>query len=270
MEFSAELHDFIRQDLRRLYPSLVPHVTMTIFDVAPTVLGMFDTALAEYAVRTFRRDGIEIKTQHSVESLTKGLPASSENGGNGERFRPGLDPSCGFTLRTKQEGAFGVGMCVWSTGLMMNPFVRATLARPWSLSERTIAPADARTRLATPAKDAPWTVQTHPRSGAILTDDRFRVKLQRSGAHGKSDGAEEAVVRDVFAIGDVAAGSANLPATAQVANQKAVWLAKHLNRGDLERSVFAYRDLGVMAFLGNFKAVMQGGNNVRVKGSVST
>lgn len=37
VEFSAELHDFIREDCSRIFPSLMDHVTITVYDVAPTV-----------------------------------------------------------------------------------------------------------------------------------------------------------------------------------------------------------------------------------------
>ena len=200
MEFSAELHDFVRQDLRRLYPSLMPYVTITIYDVAPSVLGMFDRALSEYAVNAFRRDGIRIRTGHHVESLSKGFPPAPAT----DEGRPHLDPSCGFTVRTKQEGSFGVGLCVWSTGLMANPFVKSTLSHPWDLCDKTATPVTGRQPLARPVEGAPWTVKTHKRSGAILTDDQFRVKVMRPQADGQ-EATEEAVVKDVFAIGDTAA-----------------------------------------------------------------
>lgn len=37
VEFSSELHDFIREDCSRLFPSLMNHVTIAVYDVAPTV-----------------------------------------------------------------------------------------------------------------------------------------------------------------------------------------------------------------------------------------
>lgn len=49
------------------------------------------------------------------------------------------------------------------------------------------------------------------------------------------------------------------PATAQVASQKAGWLAKRLNKGDIETKSFAFKDMGVMAYLGNWNAIVQSG-----------
>lgn len=67
---------------------------------------MFDSKLADYALNLFKRDGIKVKTQHNIEGLKTGLPGKSREQGDG---------GC-FTLKTKQDGEFGVGMCVWSTG----------------------------------------------------------------------------------------------------------------------------------------------------------
>jgi NADH dehydrogenase FAD-containing subunit len=36
---------------------------MTLYDVAPTILGAFDSHLSEYASKKFNRKGIQIKTR---------------------------------------------------------------------------------------------------------------------------------------------------------------------------------------------------------------
>lgn len=109
MEFAAELFDLCHEDLRKLFPTLIPHVKISIYDVAKKILPMFDSSLAEFALKIFKRDGIQVKTEHHIESLRPGLPDSSD---------PDADGGC-FTLKTKEDGEFGVGMCVWSTGLMV-------------------------------------------------------------------------------------------------------------------------------------------------------
>jgi len=66
---------------------------------------MFDKGLANYALEHFKRDGIAIKTEHHIEELRRGLDGfTNEN-----------DGGC-LTLKTKEDGEEGVGMCVWSTG----------------------------------------------------------------------------------------------------------------------------------------------------------
>ena len=128
------------------------------------------------------------------------------------------DHSC-YTLKTKEEGEIGIGMCVCSTGLMMNPLVENLAGK----------------------------IKRFPKSGAIVTNDRLQA-LRENGS----------VIADVFGMGDCAQmESAAYPATAQVASQKASWLAKRLNKGDIEHQKFTYKNLGVMAYIGNWNAILQ-------------
>lgn len=62
IEFSGELYDFLSNDMSRLYPDLVAKTRMTLYDVAPQILGSFDSQLAFYAHKKFDRKGIHIKT----------------------------------------------------------------------------------------------------------------------------------------------------------------------------------------------------------------
>lgn len=111
VEFAAELHDLCQEDMMKLYPSIAPDSRITIYDVAPKILPMFDASLSKYALETFGRDGIEIKTEHHIEELRKGLPGGSEDDN---------DSDC-LTLKTKEDGEVGIGMCVWSTGAFRPP-----------------------------------------------------------------------------------------------------------------------------------------------------
>lgn len=213
IEWAAEMHDLIADDLSRLYPDIAHLAKVTVYDVAPKVLSMFDERLSKYAMETFDRQGIDIKTSHHVQELRKGLPTSYHSGDNEDAAETG------YTIRLQEEGEVGIGMCVWSTGLMMNPLVEKLASE----------------------------VQQHTKTHAILTDAHLRVK--------GSDGSPH---RHVFAIGDCAnLEGTSYPATAQVAAQKANWLAKRLNKGDLDSKAFTYKDLGVMAYTGAGSAIFQ-------------
>lgn len=48
IEFSAELHDLISEDMAKLYPDLMQYYKITVYDVAEKVLSMFDDKLAKY------------------------------------------------------------------------------------------------------------------------------------------------------------------------------------------------------------------------------
>lgn len=199
--YFSELHDFIKEDMKKVYPELAGHARITVYDVAPTVLSMFDGKLAQYAMEQFKREGIAIKTNHHIEELRPGVPQALEPQPVGNNAK-----SC-YTIKLKEEGEVGVGMCVWSTGLMMNPFVENGLAGK---------------------------LKRVPKSGAVLTNDRLQA-LHEDGS----------VLPDVYGIGDCAVmEGSSYPATAQVASQKAKWLAKRLNKGDIEQQKFTYKNLG--------------------------
>lgn len=216
---------------------------ITVYDVAEKVLPMFDKKLGEYAMKTFRRENIDIKTSHHVQELRKGAPSSVQDRGD---FHENED--C-YTIRVKEEGEVGIGMCVWSTGLMMNPFVQKALGQPVNLPVDNVEITKGADK-----KDRPWLVKKHPRNGGIITNDRLRVVLEP----GKDVGEGRAVLKDVYAVGDCAVMEDTMyPATAQVANQKARWLAKRLNKRDIDQNGFTYKNLGVMAYIGNWNAIMQ-------------
>jgi NADH dehydrogenase FAD-containing subunit len=100
VEFSAELHDLIHDDLARHYPTLIPLVSISLYDIAPRILSMFDSALAEYAANHFSRQGIEVHTRRTVTKVEDGV------------------------LHLKEEDPVKFGMLVWSTGLETTPLVK--------------------------------------------------------------------------------------------------------------------------------------------------
>ena len=101
IEYAAELHDLIKEDLSKIYPNLMKFVSITVYDVAPKVLPMFDKTLAQYAMDTFMREGISVKTQHHLT-----------------RIRPDNDCEGCLKLKIKEHGdeEIGAGIVVWSTG----------------------------------------------------------------------------------------------------------------------------------------------------------
>lgn len=234
IEYAAELHDLIHDDLSRIYPSLMPFVGITVYDIAPKILPMFDQALASYAMGLFRRQNIHVKTGHSIQ-----------------RIRPDAATG-GLRLKIKEHGdeEVGAGIVVWSTGLMQNPLVE-------KLVRKTVA---------SPPDPRPFRLDKDRKTGGIVVDDRFRAQLTSSPSP-RPDGADAGppaqLLPDVFVIGDCAVISSQptLPKTAQVASQQAAYLAKALNKIDktpLDAArPFAFRNLGTMTYLGNWKAIHQ-------------
>lgn len=250
MEFAAELSDLVHQDLSKLYPALAPKVRIAVHDVADKVLTMFDDRLSKYAMETFYRKGVEVKTSHHVQELRPGLPRT----GPGEDMNDVADAQGCYTLTTKEGGDLGVGLCVWSTGNMVNPFVQKAIGKPYAFPAASASITAGAPPGAPDARE--WMIEKHPKTGAFIVDDRLRVQLRSGSADGAP--ASAATLTDVFALGDNAMiRGAQLPATAQTASQQALWLGKRLNRGDLERERFTFRNLGIMAYLGGSKGLVQ-------------
>ncbi|KAI8576378.1 hypothetical protein K450DRAFT_274731 [Umbelopsis ramanniana AG] len=199
VEFSSELHDFISEDLSRLYPQLMAHTRMTLYDVAPQILGTFDQNLSAYATRKFARRGIQIKTGRQVLEVMKDR------------------------LIVKDDGEVPFGMLVWSTGLMQNPLVESCQNA---------------------LKDA--------HSHRLMTDSYLRV-LAKDG---------QGVLPNIYAMGDCATiKDHDLPATAQVAQQKAQYLGDVFNKAaknglDTEVPEFSFHNRGSMAYIGSWEAVV--------------
>jgi NADH dehydrogenase len=102
-------------------------------------------------------------------------------------------------------------------------------------------------------------IQKDPKTSSIVTDSHLRVHVVSRDNGSKSGlGTDSFPLPDIFAIGDCSViPGQSLPATAQVASQKATHLAKRLNKGDVDTMDFKFRNWGTMTYLGNQKAIHQ-------------
>ncbi|OJA16568.1 hypothetical protein AZE42_03842 [Rhizopogon vesiculosus] len=209
VEFSAELHDLLHAEIERHYPALARMAKITLYDVAPNILGNFDKSLGVYAEDKFRRDGISIKTRHHVERVEKDR------------------------MFVKEQGEVPFGLLVWSTGLAPNPLIQSIDS-----------------------------LEKHEKTHSLFTDQNLNV-IRKEGH----------VDPDIWAIGDAANIKGQLlPATAQVANQKAKYLAQKLNKivKDQEHTKpFEFHNKGSLAYLGDWKAIYDrsSAENVKTKES---
>ncbi|KAJ7031575.1 NDE1, mitochondrial external NADH dehydrogenase [Mycena alexandri] len=174
VEFASELHDLLHAEVADHYPSLVKMAKITIYDVAPNILGSFDKTLVEYAEKSFSREGISILTSHHVERVEAGRMFVKERG-----------------------------------------------------------------------------------EGNVLTDEHLNL-IQTDGS----------VNPDVWGIGDCAQiEDAVLPATAQVANQKAQYMVKKLNKlakNQDSPAPFKFANQGSLAYIGDWKAIYDNsGDNLK-------
>lgn len=99
VEFAAELHDLVAEDLKRAYASLLPQVRITLLEAANQILGSFDQALGEYTLRHFQRQKIEVRTASPVVKVEKGL------------------------ITLKDGTALRNGLMVWAAGIAQSDLV---------------------------------------------------------------------------------------------------------------------------------------------------
>lgn len=101
VEFAAELNDFLVDDLRRSYRSLIPFVRITLLEGSRQILGTFDSTLQDYAERMFRRQRIQIRTDSLVTRVEK------------------------RTIILQDGSTIPFGFAVWTTGIGPTPFTQA-------------------------------------------------------------------------------------------------------------------------------------------------
>lgn len=242
MEFAGVLADLIHEDMMKVYPSLVGYGNVTVYDVADDILGMFDDALSKYAKEHMQKQGVSIKTGHHIEELRWGMP--------GKPSPDGPDPKGPLTIKTKEQGEEGCGMCVWVTGNAMNPFVEMGLNEIKEIRGEDLIHVHAEASEAD--KDASWQIKKDEKTSALLIDDWLRVQLTaKNGA--------KATMRNVFAMGDnCMIESGPPPPTGETADQESKWLAKHMNADDFDNcKPFEFKDKGLIAYVGNSKGLSQ-------------
>lgn len=102
VEFAAEMHDFIKHDLRKYYPHLQDYIRITLLEAGGHLLSAFDQRLSEYTEKHFRRQQITVLTGSRVMRVH----ADAIELGDGTRI--------------------SFGLVVWSTGNTATSFVRST------------------------------------------------------------------------------------------------------------------------------------------------
>lgn len=112
VEVAAELHDFLVEDLKKAYPSLVAKARITLVEATNEILSSFDEKLRRYATAVFARQRITVLTASPVVRVT-------------ER-----------AVVLKDGSRLEYGLLLWSTG-----------NGPTSFVARVLLPKDDRSRL---------------------------------------------------------------------------------------------------------------------------
>lgn len=254
VEFSAELHDFVNEDLVKLYPTVKDLVKITLLEAGDHILNMFDKRITAFAEDKFHRDGIDVKTGSMVVKVSDKEISTKERGNGNITSIP-------------------YGMAVWSTGIGTRPVIMDFMKQIGQTNRRALATdewlrvegrdsiyalgdcATINQRKVMEDISAIFSKADNDNSGTLtvkefqeVIDDicerypQVELYLKNKQMHdivdllkdSKGDVAKESIELDIegfkSALSQVDSQMKNLPATAQVAAQQGAYLASCFNR----------------------------------------
>jgi len=196
-EFTAELYEFLQQDVAKWYPDLVPSIQITLVEAGPGLLGSFDRTLAEHYLEELKKKHIHVRLGTAVVGV-EDRPLVTHSGEAADVCSIQQHKTTTTTTSTTKEDlnsytvakfADGTelpfGTMIWSAGLAPVKFIENSSSLELSRGQK------------------------------IITDEYLRVKNHQGR---------------IFAMGDCATTTtAPLPATASVAEQQAHYLADCFN-----------------------------------------
>ncbi|KAG1246994.1 hypothetical protein G6F68_014397 [Rhizopus microsporus] len=109
VEYAAELHDFLVDDLTAWYPELAGKIKITLVEAMPNVLPAFSKQLIDYTESTFKEQHIDIHTKTMVKEVKeKEIVVQRPDG---------------------KVDAIPYGLLVWATGNTSRPLVKNLMAQ---------------------------------------------------------------------------------------------------------------------------------------------
>ncbi|KAJ3324893.1 NADH:ubiquinone oxidoreductase [Boothiomyces sp. JEL0866] len=103
VEYAAELHDFLIEDLLEWYPHLAEKIKITLVEALPNVLPMFSKSLIEYTEKHLARSDITLMKNTAVKAVEKDHIVVSNS--------------------KKELETIPYGLLVWATGNTPRPVV---------------------------------------------------------------------------------------------------------------------------------------------------
>ncbi|XP_073124986.1 external alternative NAD(P)H-ubiquinone oxidoreductase B4, mitochondrial-like isoform X2 [Henckelia pumila] len=214
VEFAAELHDFVIEDLAKLYPRLKDLVKITLLEAGDHILNMFDKRITTFAEDKFQRDGIDVKTGSMVMKVTETEICTKERA-------------------TGQSVLIPYGMVVWSTGIGTRPVIMDFMKQIGQEDISAIfSKADTNNTGSLKVEDFKEVIndicERYPQVAIYLKKKQLKnfVHLLKN-SQGE---AELDIEKFKSALSEVDSQMKNLPATAQVAAQQGAYLADCFNR----------------------------------------
>jgi NADH:ubiquinone reductase (non-electrogenic) len=100
VEFAAELHDFIQEDVKKKYPELAGLIEIILVEAGVSILNSFDAKLSLYTMKIFKRQNIIVKTGSHIVKIT-------------DRH-----------IYLTDSPEFEYGLLVWATGNTASDFIK--------------------------------------------------------------------------------------------------------------------------------------------------
>ncbi|CAL0303919.1 unnamed protein product [Lupinus luteus] len=119
VEFAAELHDFVHEDLSKLYPSIEKYAKITLLEAGDHILNMFDKRITDFAESKFFRDGIDVKLGSMVVNVSENEISAKERA-------------------TGKVVSLPHGMVVWSTGIGTRPEILDFMKQIGQINRRAL------------------------------------------------------------------------------------------------------------------------------------
>lgn len=92
VEMAAELSDLFHEDFSKLFPKLAGKFQITIHDAAAFILGSFEQGLRDYALGSFGKRGVDVKTESRILCVERD------------------------SMTTVADGRMPCGMVIWAAG----------------------------------------------------------------------------------------------------------------------------------------------------------
>eukprot|EP01087_Luapelamoeba_hula_P023102 TRINITY_DN8446_c0_g1_i1.p1 TRINITY_DN8446_c0_g1~~TRINITY_DN8446_c0_g1_i1.p1 ORF type:complete len:661 (-),score=96.82 TRINITY_DN8446_c0_g1_i1:141-2093(-) len=279
VEFAAELHDFLQDDLKQYYPEdLLNRMTITVVQSADAILNTYDAHISKYAMESFARQGIQVKTGARVTEVKPNEITMTDKKSNKSVKLP-------------------FGLCVWAAGVGPVPLVRQFMsALPPETqrnnraittdeflrvkgAENVYAIGDCSTieQHKLLAKFADLFDETDVNRDGELTFGEFSAMVHKNKTRYPQLAVYASRLEELFRRGDTNQDNKMdkdefknllstvdrelmpLPCTAQVAQQQGKYLAKAFNNKTTANPAkpFHYHHLGSFAYIGGSASVLE-------------
>ncbi|KAK4587914.1 hypothetical protein RGQ29_019068 [Quercus rubra] len=254
VEFAAVLHDFVKEDLVTLYPRVKDQVKITVLEAGDHILNMFDKRITTFAEDKFGRDGIDVKTGSMVVKVSEKEISTKEmkNGqisvlpygmavwstGIGTRpiivdFMKQIGQANRRVLATDEwlrvegcDSIYALGDCATINQRKVMEDISAIFSKADADNSGTLTVKEFREVIDDICERYPQ-VELYLKKKQM--SDIFDL-LKESKGDDTKESIELNIEEFKSALSQVDSQMKNLPATAQVASQQGVYLAKCFNR----------------------------------------